>query len=753
MTFASGPENSALDSEQAPTLVTVEVPLAIDHVGRALDYRLPAGLPGVAAERHGVVEVTVGVRPYAALVTALHDGEPVTGSKTLKPIRRVLCGALPEPLVTLARFVADYYQVPFGMAAGLITPADAPPAPEPSGWVLTVDGRDHAARIPARHRAQRALADQLQRQIVHGVDAATVDGWSATQRRLMRDWEKAGWITPVFEQTQPALVLPQLPVLTPAQRDAVKALRARAGAFSVSLLHGVTGSGKTEVYLDLVASVLNAGRQVLLLVPEINLTPQLIDRVAAALPGVVTAVLHSKLAAGERNRAWHEVHRGRARLIIGTRLAVFAPAANLGLIVIDEEHDGSYKQNESPRYHARDVAIVRAKQADIPVVLASATPSLETWRNVRYAAQAPGGRGDAYQYVALRERATAAAPSSLRLVPARGRRVKAGLSEALAEGIAVRLQRSEQSLVLVNRRGFAPALYCPHCGWSAPCKRCDAKMTLHQTTRSLRCHHCGAQSGVPHKCPACGHPELVGAGVGTQKLEAALLEAFPDARIARADTDSLSGKHAWRELYDRIRAREVDIVVGTQMLAKGHDFPALTLVGVVDADRALFSTDFRAQEDLFALLTQVAGRAGRHALPGEVLIQTEFPDHPVFHALLESDYEAFAGQTLATREAIGLPPATRMALVRAESKDAQAVADFFTQAHAVLREALADEGEVFAPQPAPLARKADFTRWSMTAVALKVRPLAEALLTLRHSMHAARPKVRWAVDVDPYDFG
>ena len=431
---------------------------------------------------------------------------------------------------------------------------------------------------------------------------------------------------------------------------------------------------------------------------------------------------------------------------------MFAPAANLGLIVIDEEHDGSYKQNESPRYHARDVAIVRAKQADIPVVLASATPSLETWRNVRYAA-AQGARGDAYQYIALRERATAAAPSSLRLVPARGRRVKAGLSETLADGIAARLKRGEQSLVLVNRRGFAPALYCPHCGWSAPCKRCDAKMTLHQTTRSLRCHHCGAQSGVPSKCPACGHPELVGAGVGTQKLEAALIEAFPDARVARADTDSLSGKHAWRELYERILAREVDIVVGTQMLAKGHDFPALTLVGVVDADRALFSTDFRAQEDLFALLTQVAGRAGRHALPGEVMIQTEFPDHPVFHALLAGDYEGFAEQTLASREAIGLPPATRMALVRAESKDAQAVADFFTQAHAVLREALGDEGEVFAPQPAPLARKADFTRWSMTAVAVKVRPLAEALLTLRQAMQAAKPKVRWAVDVDPYDFG
>ena len=727
----------------------MEVPLAIDQTGRALDYLAE---PVVAL--HSVVEVMVGVRPYAALVTEVHsERHDSAASGKLKPIRRALCAPLPAPLVALARFVANYYQVPFGMAAGLLTPADAAPAPEPAGWALTADGRQKLATIPARAHAQRAFFEQFADQAPYALSATAIDALSAAQRRLLRDWVAQGWAAPWFASVNASLVLPQLPVFTPAQRSAAEALHARAEAFSVSLLHGVTGSGKTEVYLDLVARVLNAGKQVLLLVPEINLTPQLIDRVTAALPGVATAVLHSKLAAGERNRAWHDVHQGRARLIIGTRLAVFAPAANLGLIVIDEEHDGSYKQNEAPRYHARDVAIVRAKQANMPVLLASATPSLETWRNVRYAAQAQGSRGDAYQFIALRERATAAAPSSLRLVPARGRRVKAGLSETLADGISARLRRGEQSLVLVNRRGFAPALYCPHCGWSAPCKRCDAKMTLHQTTRSLRCHHCGAQSGVPNKCPACGHPELVGAGVGTQKLEAALIEAFPDARIARADTDSLSGKHAWRELYERILAREIDIVVGTQMLAKGHDFPALTLVGVVDADRALFSTDFRAQEDLFALLTQVAGRAGRHALPGEVMIQTEFPDHPVFHALLAGDYEGFAEQTLAGREAIGLPPATRMALVRAESKDAQAVADFFAQAHAVLREALADEGEVFAPQPAPLARKADFTRWSMTAVGTKVRPLAEALLTLRQTMQAAKPKVRWAVDVDPYDFG
>ena len=476
----------AKGSEQALTRVTVELPLAI---GRPLDYLWPNDI-GFAACLHCAVEVTVGARPHVGVVTALIIGEATEASAwgALKSVRRVLCSKLPATLIELAQFVADYYQVPLGMACGLITPLDGPPAPEPLGWQLTVQGRDHVRQIPARNRAQRGLGDALKARLT--IDTRMT--LSTAQRRILNEWIAQGLAEAVFaDAAQPALVLPILPEFTPAQREASSALRARAGEFSVSLLHGVTGSGKTEVYLDLVASTLNAGKQVMLLVPEINLTPQLIDRVVKALPGVATAVLHSRLAAGERNRAWHAVHTGVARLIIGTRLAVFAPAANLGLIVIDEEHDGSYKQNESPRYHARDVAIVRAKQANIPVILASATPSLETWRNVRHA------RSKVYQYIVLAERATAAAASSLRLVPGRGKRVKFGLSEMLADGIRQRLRRSEQSLVLVNRRGFAPALYCPHCGWSAPCKRCDAKLTLHQTSRSLRCHHCGFQATVP----------------------------------------------------------------------------------------------------------------------------------------------------------------------------------------------------------------------------------------------------------------
>jgi primosomal protein N' (replication factor Y) (superfamily II helicase) len=720
------------------TKVTVEVPLAI---GRALDYLAPAAWDVAVGM---AVEITVGARPHVALVTHVEHIEAVsdnTSTMKLKEVRRVVSAALPDELVSLAEFISNYYQVSRGVAFGLITPNDTAPPATPIAWQLTPLGEKATALLTVRQTKARELRALLK-------DTLKIEQRSTlspNQRRSLGEWIEKTWVEAIFKQSQDTLVFPQFPKFTQEQTNAIAALRETQHRFAVSLLLGVTGSGKTEVYLDTIAATLLAGQQVLLLVPEINLTPQLIDRITAALPNVVTAVLHSKLTPTERNRAWHDVHQGRARLIVGTRLAVFAPAMQLGLIVIDEEHDGSYKQNESPRYHARDVAIMRAQRLGIPVILASATPSLESWR------QARAGR---YRLLRLNERATNAPPPRMRLVPAKGRHVKLGLSDQLADGIRERLARSEQSLVLVNRRGFAPSLYCPHCAWSAPCKRCDAKLTLHQSIRSLRCHHCGFQSSVPSKCPACGHPDLIGSGVGTQKLEQALREQFPDARIARADTDALSGKYAWQKLYEQILAREIDIVVGTQMLAKGHDFPALTLVGVVDSDRAIFSTDFRAQEDLFALLTQVAGRAGRHALPGEVVIQTEFPNHPTYQAILRGNYDEFADATLASRDAFGLPPLTRMALIRGEAKDAQAVADFFAHAHATLRNALAEnEGEVFAPQPAPLARKADFTRWTMQAIAPKVAPLANALAALRESIEATKTKVRWTIDVDPYDFG
>ncbi len=721
------------------TSVTVEVPLAL---GRPLDYLLPEGRrpPPLGS----VVEVHVGSRKYPAVVVSVqkHGGE-----RSLKPLGEEIASPLAEELRELCRFVSHYYHCTLGVAYGLATPSAAAPAPALRGWQLTAAGRSALGELPPRQRLARQLAAQVQAEGLFTLEQA--GACSASARRLLRDWAEKGWLEVLTETTSikdrvGPLAL-GLPTLTVAQQNALATIDAAIEQAAVVLLHGVTGSGKTEVFLSAAARVIEQGRQALLLVPEINLTPQLTDRVRAALPDVELAILHSRVNPSERNRAWHAAHAGQAELVIGTRLAVFASLPRLGLIIVDEEHDGSYKQDEAPRYHARDLAVMRGRLARVPVLLASATPSLESWNNAQH------GR---YRLASLYERATLAALPRIELVPARGQRQlrNGGLSDRLLAALDERAARGEQSLILVNRRGYAPALYCPHCAWTAPCRHCDAKLTWHQVDGVLRCHHCGWQQVPPAYCPACGHPELRAVGIGTQRVEEALKRLRPSLRVMRADRDALSGRHAWQNLYRQVLAGGVDVLVGTQMLAKGHDFPKLTLVGVLEADRALFSTDFRAQEDLFALLTQVAGRAGRHALPGEVLVQTEFPDHSLYADLRAGDYAGFAARSLAEREALGLPPASRMAIVRAEAKRGPVVEEFFAYAHGLLRAELKD-GRLYPPQPAPLARKADVKRWMMTLIAPTAKALQTALARLVEALRQQRPAVKWTIDVDPYDFG
>ncbi|MFN3630775.1 MAG: primosomal protein N', partial [Casimicrobiaceae bacterium] len=667
---------------QALTSATVEVPLAL---GRALDYAVdPEAAPPVGS----VVRVAVGRRSYPGVVTAVG---PYAGPHRLKPLGPMLASPLAPTLRALADFVADYYQVTRGVAYGLLAPSAAAPAEEVTAWRLTEIGHAALAALPARRRHARELAARLDQDAV--LSAASVAEASDGLRREFGRWCKAGWLSPLTDPAPGAPVAERaracLPAFTAAQRRALAALAEEAARASPRpvLLHGVTGSGKTAVFLARAAETIAAGRQVLLLVPEINLTPQLTDSVRAALPAARIALLHSRLTPRVRNRAWHAAHAGQADLVIGTRLAVFASLPRLGLLIVDEEHDSSYKQDESPRYHARDVAVMRAHLERVPLILSSATPSLESWRNMRV---------DRYGYVHLAERATQAPLPAIRLIPAHGQRQQrqGGVALGLIDAIRERLARGEQSLVLVNRRGYAPALYCPHCAWTAPCRHCDAKLTWHQADRRLRCHHCGWQEAPPAHCPACGHPELVAVGVGTQRVEAALRERLPEARIARADSDALSGRQAWEALYRRMQRREIDLLVGTQMLAKGHDFPHLTLVGVLEADRAIFSTDFRAQEDLLALLTQVAGRAGRHlsgdGRAGEVIVQTDVPEHEVYRTLVSGDFARFADALLERRRALGLPPETRMALVRAEAKRAEDVRAFFDYAAGVVRAALSE---------------------------------------------------------------
>ena len=531
--------------------------------------------------------------------------------------------------------------------------------------------------------------------------------------------------------------------LNAQQLAALDSIRAGAGRFHPVLLQGITGSGKTEVYLHVVAEALAAGRQALMLVPEIGLTPQFEARVRARFPGARLVAAHSGLSQGERAQAWLDAQSGAAHVVLGTRSAILLPVRKLGLIVVDEEHDPSYKQHEGLRYSARDVAVLRARRLGIPVVLGSATPSLESLANVAE------GR---YAIARLDARAAAGAElPAVRTVDTRADRPVEGLSHALLLALRERVARGEQSLVFVNRRGFAPVLFCRACSWHSTCARCSANLVLHRGAGELRCHHCGRRERVPTACPQCGAEELAPIGEGTQRIEEALAAALPAARIARVDRDSTARKGALDRVFGDLRAGRVDVLVGTQMLAKGHDYPALTLVGVLGADNALFSADFRAAERLHAQLVQVAGRAGRAERPGEVLIQTDFPYHPLFAAVATHDYDRFASTALEERRLAGFPPYGHLALLRAESKRAGEALAFLKQAGRTARR-IAPGVEVFDAVPATLERKAGFERAQLLVRTSSRQPMQRFLRAWRKAL-AGRDerRVRWTLDVDPLE--
>jgi primosomal protein N' (replication factor Y) len=543
--------------------------------------------------------------------------------------------------------------------------------------------------------------------------------------------------------TAPPAPAPALPQLMPAQRAAVDAVFAKEG-FHAMLLHGVTGSGKTEVYLRAIDAVLAAGGQALMLVPEIALTPQLEGRVAARFPGAHIVCANSGMADAARARGFLDALEGRADIVLGTRLAVFIPLPRLKLIVVDEEHDASFKQQEGLRYSARDVAVWRAHQLNIPVMLGSATPSLETYHH------AGTGR---YEMLELPERAVAEAMPQVRIVDTRREKLQEGLSAALLAGLALRLERGEQSLVFLNRRGYAPVLACPPCGWISRCTRCAANLVLHLADQRLRCHHCGFETRVPRACPDCGNVDLLPFGRGTQRLETMLIERFPEARVLRIDRDSASTPKKWQALLAAIHAGEADILVGTQMLAKGHDFPLLTLVGAVGADAALFAADFRAPERLFAQLMQVGGRSGRAALPGEVLIQTEYPDHPLYQALVDHDYVRFARNQLDERRIAGFPPFSFQAMLRAEARDmAQSLA--FLAAARSAAETLADGVTLYDPIPMRLQRLMTLERGQLLVESTSRPALQSFLAAWMEKLYALKMPagLRWHLDVDPLEF-
>jgi primosomal protein N' (replication factor Y) len=529
--------------------------------------------------------------------------------------------------------------------------------------------------------------------------------------------------------------------LNPAQRSAADAVLAARDRFQPLLLEGVTGSGKTEVYLEAIADCLARGKQALVLVPEIGLTPQTLRRFRAQL-GVPVHALHSGLADGERARVWTAMARGEARVLVGTRSAIFTPLPDAGLIVIDEEHDASYKQQDGVRYHARDLALVRGKALGVPVLLGSATPSLESLQH------AIGGR---YTHLQLRQRAGDARPPSVRVIDVRKRALDGGLSQEMLDAIAATLARGEQVLVFKNRRGYAPVLICYDCGWNARCKRCDAAMTVHARGGRLICHHCGARQSAPPACPDCASLALLPQGAGTERIEDTLAKHFPDAPLLRVDRETTRHRDAL-EKHLATLGEHAGILVGTQMLAKGHDLPNLTLVCVVGVDEGLHSVDFRAPEKLAQLLIQVAGRGGRASKPGSVLLQTHHPEHPLLTTLLGGGYPAFAALELAQREAAGFPPYGYLALLRAEAPTDAAVQEFLIEA----RQAFATDATsatIHGPLPAPMPRRAGKARAQLHVSAAQRPALQAALHAWTPQLHALKSarKVRWSLDVDPVD--
>jgi primosomal protein N' (replication factor Y) (superfamily II helicase) len=746
----------------------VFVRVALDHpLPTLFDYRCDAAEP----PRPGtLVSVPFGKRQIVGLVCEVTAHSEVRADR----VRAVdaICDACP-PLspewLALAEFASDYYQRSLGEVA---LPALPQALRDASRWGRLLAPQERYRLLPAGRAALPdalpARASALRRLAQALLDAEALLASDARAHHpkaiaVLDEWQREGWVE--LEVTEAAELgathsanvapplAPVLPELTDEQASAVEAI-CEAKAFAPFLLHGVTGSGKTEVYLRALAAILASqpDAQALVLVPEINLTPQFEAAFRArfaALDDTAIVTLHSGLAEGERARNWFAAHSGRARIVLGTRLAVLASLPKLAIIVVDEEHDPAYKQQEGLRYSARDLAIWRAKQLGLPVVLGSATPSLESWW------QADQGR---YTRLTLSRRAVAdALLPTVKLIDLeeerrRGRASVEGLSGPLIAAMKTRLERGEQSLVFLNRRGYAPQLACDACGWVAGCPRCSAYVVLHKPERALRCHHCGWEARIPRSCPDCGNVDLAPLGRGTQRVEETLASAVPGARVLRIDADSTRRKGSAQALFSDVHAGDVDILVGTQMIAKGHDFQRVSLVGVLNADTALFSHDFRASERLFAQLMQVSGRAGRAGLPGEVLVQTRYPRHALYHALARHDYVGFAASTLAERRGAQLPPFVYQALLRAEGRTLEAALAFLQQAAAALAQMpSAERVTVYDAVPLTIVKVMHVHRAQLLIESASRAALQATLHAWQPVLRTIKGVLRWNLEVDPLD--
>jgi primosomal protein N' (replication factor Y) len=704
---------------------------------------------------------TVVHRRLAGYQTEIKHAFAVVSSQVGRAAVRQTAGLYAEIIVDLPVGQPLTYRV-----------GDAPELARPGACCVVQVGRREAIGVCVGRSAVTGLAEEKIRPVKRWLDEiAPLDAHWLDFTRFAADYYQHAWgqvavpALPPFLRTPPgprwASTLrrlrrgagassgdgpPAVAELNAEQRHAVDAI-AGADGFAPVLLHGVTGSGKTEVYLTAIERLLahDPRAQALLLVPEIGLTPQLQERLRARFPGHSIACLHSGLPAAERSAAWLAAHEERARIVFGTRLAVFASLPRLRLLVVDEEHDTSYKAGDGVRYSARDLAVKRAQMLASPAVLGSATPALESW------ALSTQGR---YRLLRLPQRANAAAPPQVELIDQRQNKAVDGLTGPLRTALGQTVERGEQALVFVNRRGYAPVVACAACGWLSACPKCAVFAAFHKTDGALHCHHCGWRARVPRACPTCGNQDLDAVGHGTQRLEEALAAALPGARILRIDRDSTRRRGAADAALATVHAGTTDVLVGTQMIAKGHDFRRVSLVGIVNADAQLLSHDFRAPERLFATVLQVAGRAGRSGLPSRVLVQTRYPGHPLFVALRRLDYEGFASSQLAEREAAGMPPFVPQALLTAQAKTLEAALAFLAHARSLGR-GLHEAATLYDPVPMPLARLAGVFRAQLLVEAPRRSQLQaflrQWLARLRESEPPAGPRAHWQIEVDPQE--
>jgi len=723
---------------------------------RLFDYALPATRDGEAAPARGQrVVVPFGKTTRTGIVVHITDSTDIPAGR----LRRIIRIVDAEPLLddatmALLEWAADYYHHPVGEVFAAALPAalrrgGALNATE-TVWRATTDGlAADAASLARRAPVQARVLDSVCR-APEGADATALEPAGATWRTAAQKLVAKGLIHCAERQTgidhEPRPTPEAAPTPTDAQQAAIDTLNAAPG-YGAFLLEGITGSGKTEVYLRCVAQQLERGRQSLLLVPEIGLTPQLVYRFRRRLNTPI-AVLHSGLNDTARLTAWRAARDGSAGVIIGTRSAVFTPLARPGLIVVDEEHDASLKQQDGFRYSARDLAVWRARQLDVPVVLGSATPSFESLDNVA------AGR---YTKLRLPSRPGAARRPGIRLIDLRTQPCKDGLSEPLRRAIGRHLDDDGQVLLYLNRRGFAPAMLCTGCGQLVECSRCDARLVFHQRRSRLVCHHCGAEHAVPTECAACHAPDLLPVGQGTERLEQALQALHGEHGIVRIDRDTTRRKGEIERRLASVRNGEARILLGTQMLTKGHDFPNVTMVGIIDADQGLFGTDFRSSERLAQSFIPVAGRTGRGDRPGEVFIQTLFPDHPLLNTLVADGYESFATAALAERRAAGWPPFTCLALARAEAGRRATVFAFLEDARN-LAATLIETGRYsgvrwLGPAAAPMERRAGRYRGQLLIQAANRAQIQRFLAAWRPALDTLKSarNTRWSVDVDPVE--